>query len=142
MKPTKKLLLAAVVISIICFTPVSAQLAGDWIGNGSGSCDFYGTTLLPWQNWAGHIPASEDKFYGQWWDGLGNVGTFYDTNIIPISSDIVIIEGRWFLLVESGKKYVGTFKMTFYTHNRVCEGEWDTSHPKVPPTTIQGHVIW
>ncbi len=137
----RKVLFATAFI-LLTAIPVFAQLAGTWNGEGTGTCDFYGTLLRPWETWTGTIPATEDSFTGIWSDGLGNSGTFFNTNIEVISDDIVVIEGRWTLTIPDGLKKLGTFKITFYTHNRVCYGEWDSPFPTVPPRTIYGKVVW
>lgn len=118
--------------------PIISNLSGYWAGKGKGSCHPPGATIYPWQNWKGAVTNDEKTFYGEWYDKLGNTGSF--KGIVDfISITTAVCKGEWVWDNPSGTKPVtGTFQMTFYIHTGSCKGTWNSVYPS---TTAKGTMV-
>lgn len=123
-----------VVLAIILFgvaSPAFAQLAGTWVGEGTGNCyPRPGTVIYPWQEWKGEIPNSMDVFFGEWYDSDGNHGSF-EGKPVPSIPEVAVFEGFWTWETPQGVFRGGDFKMTFYfmSSRPYCEGTWTSIWP-------------
>lgn len=132
MKLSKTILVA--LILAIGATSAFAQLSGTWKGTGTGFCYPRNSVVIyPWHEWKGEIPNSQDVFEGEWWDHLGNHGTFKgEVEFSPIP-EIATAKGSWYwydpLGPASRPKYGGDFEMTFWFLEGKCEGTWTTIWP-------------
>ena len=151
MSNSKKLLIAALaVIFLAGATPLTAQLAGTWAGEGEGWCPFpvpYPSEYMkPWQNWKGFIPNSEDVFTGEWWDGDNKRGNFKG-EIIFISPEDAYCKGEWTWLDERfyppREYYMGPFSMKFKLVEKLyCYGEWQGHLPSgIYSGTMEGKKV-
>jgi len=148
MRIFKKIILSALAaVLLLGASPAFAQLAGVWVGEGTGSCSPRpGVVICPWQNWKGEIPNSQDRFTGEWYDEAGNCGIFKaEVEFSPIP-EIAYAEGAWYWFDPTGPAhrpvYGGDFKMTFYFCEGKCEGVWTTIWPSVTPQgTMKGKKV-
>lgn len=133
----KILMTALAVIVALSAAPLSAQVAGTWMGEGKGVCSpppFWPTDIpiYAWQKWTGEIPDSENSFKGEWHDETGKFGHF-SGKIIAESINEVYCEGKWTWVygpdTDPPQEYVmGPFKMWFHKEKLICHGEWSTSY--------------
>ncbi|MBN2379645.1 hypothetical protein JXM67_07585 [candidate division WOR-3 bacterium] len=126
----KSLLIALTVILLAGALPATAQVAGTWAGEGSGSCyPPSGIVIHPWQTWKGEIPNTEQTFTGRWRDEDGNHGSFFG-RLAPFSTpETVIYQGYWTLETPAGISKGGEFTMTFYFLEGECKGAWTSIWP-------------
>ena len=150
----KKILLAAIIAaSLIGAVPALAQPVGTWDGTGEGWCPFpvpYPSEYMkPWQEWKGRFEPNPDEigyvFYGDWFDGDHNHGTFKGKAILSTPTEIGC-RGDWFWLDERFDPpvvhHMGTFTMTFRIDGRSCRGEWITTHtPAIYHGTMRGRWV-
>ncbi|MBN2379647.1 hypothetical protein JXM67_07595 [candidate division WOR-3 bacterium] len=129
----RKIILAtAAVVLLIAATPLSAQLAGAWAGEGEGVCSPppFWTSDFPiyaWQNWKGEISEDENAFFGEWYDMNGRHGRFKGEAFIASPTEVVF-KGVWTWIYDAcdpPKEYeMGTFWMKFHKVKLTCYGEW------------------
>jgi hypothetical protein len=134
MRNIKKTILVVLTATLLLgATPAFAQLAGTWVGTGTGNAyPRSGVVIYPWQDWKGEIPNSEDVFTGEWYDSLGNYGIFKG-KAEWIDDETAIAKGAWYWYDPLGPsnqpKYGGDFEMTFYVGDEICDGIWTTIWP-------------
>lgn len=132
----KTFLAALAVVLLLGAVPASAQLLGTWEGTGTGNCfPHSGVVIYPWSVWKGEVYISPDQdapiFEGEWYDELGNCGTFKgNVLLISPSKDQRICLGEWTWFDPSSDSnqpvYGGDFRMTFYLKEACCDGTWTT----------------
>lgn len=138
----KKLIVVLGVVLLAAASPVLAQLAGTWAGEGTGSCSPRpGLVIYPWQNWKGEISEDEDVFEGEWRDEDGNRGSFFGEPAPFSTPESKIYQGYWTWETPDGLYKGGEFKMTFFFLEDVCEGTWNSIWPSGLPCTMWGEKI-
>lgn len=140
MKKTKTLIIMLVLLLAVAATPAFAQLSGTWKGTGRGNAYPRNSTVIyPWQNWKGEIPNSQDAFTGEWYDELGNTGTFKGEVELSAIPELARAKGSWYWYDPLGASnvpvYGGDFEMDFWFTMGTCEGTWTTIWPS---TSAQG----
>ncbi|MBN2379643.1 hypothetical protein JXM67_07575 [candidate division WOR-3 bacterium] len=136
MRISKKLVLGIIAaVLLLGATPAFAQLLGTWQGTGRGNCYPHpGVVIYPWSAWNGEVYISPDQdapvFEGEWYDELGNHGTFKG-NVLPLGTpDQRFCRGIWTWYDPTGTSdkpvYGGDFEMTFYLEEGACRGTWTT----------------
>ncbi|NLI98708.1 hypothetical protein GX441_08640 [bacterium] len=144
----KKTLLVVAALCLIASTPLAADLWGTWAGSGKGNCYPHpGVVIYPWQNWKGEVYKTEDQdapiFEGEWYDELGNYGTFKGNIYFPPIEEEAIAEGEWTWYDPDGTSAEpvvgGKFKMTFMFIEDYCKGSWKTIWPSTSAVgTMEG----
>lgn len=134
----KRTLIALAAITLVASTPLAADLWGTWAGTGEGNCYPYPEVVIyPWQTWEGKVYTSPDQdapiFEGEWYDEIGNHGTFKGNIYYPPVEEEAIAEGEWTWYdpdgVSTKPTIGGKFKMTFYFLEDYCAGSWETIWP-------------
>lgn len=134
---TLTLILSAIIL--FAATPITAQLAGTWAGEGTGNAyPPSGETIHPWQNWKGDIPATEDSFKGDWWDADGHIGTFQGKQVPSPIPEERVFQGTWVWIEPSGiSAKSGDFEMHFFFIEGTCKGTWTS----IWPSSISGGTM-
>jgi hypothetical protein len=123
------ILATTALVLLVAATPIAAQLAGTWVGTGTGNAyPSSGVVIYPWQEWKGEIPDAEDVFVGEWQDSLGNHGTFKGAPVPSPIPEERCFDGEWtWYSPESDIPIVGgKFKITFWFLEGYCNGNWTT----------------
>ena len=131
-------LLLLVAVPLICLAagPIYS-IAGNWEGEGKGNAHPPGTTIYPWQHWAGKVTNDCQTFYGEWKDEKGNHGKFKG-KIDPAGLPYVA-KGYWTWDHPSAVSIkAGDFKMYFDVWGMKCKGEWTCIYPS---TSTPG-IMW
>ena len=127
-------MIALVAIMVIGAVPLSAQVAGNWAGTGTGNCyPRNNTVIYPWHKWEGQIPNSQDVFSGTWSDALGNNGIFKGKVEFTPIPELARAKGSWYwfdpLSPSNVPVYGGDFEMDFWFTMNKCNGTWTTIWP-------------
>lgn len=138
MRLSNKLLFSLCGMALVfCAIPLlseadSIQLpSGPWAGTGTGSYNFPGNTIYPFQQWSGVVSKDILKFAGSWSDSSGNAGTFKGSFLSAPNLNTFIYKGYWTWNGNPGgaKASMGKFQMTFDTSTHTCTGIWTGTAP-------------
>jgi hypothetical protein len=138
----KSMTIAVAVILLAAVLPATAQVAGTWQGNGTGSCSPPSGMIHPWQYWEGFIGNDELVFEGTWEEEDGSSHGSFSGHLAPFSTpETVIFQGYWTLDSEEFSCIGGNFTMTFYYLEDECNGTWTSVWPAALPCTMWGKKI-